>query len=145
MGSIAHASTFITDVVVEPAREPRPVGRTVPVHEINDDVSWTRGKHTLQFGGVARFGKTYAGEPDRLVEQLRQDEAIAAADTLLLTIPNQLGVDYCAHVLESLLTHVAPELGWSEEEAARQVEDFRRIVAAERESAGLPETVLASP
>jgi len=33
----------------------RPVGRTVPVHEINDDVSWTRGKHTLQFGGVARF------------------------------------------------------------------------------------------
>ena len=41
-----------------------------------------------------------------------QDEAIAAADTLLLTVPNQLGVDYCAHVLESLLTHVAPELGW---------------------------------
>ena len=63
-------------------------------------------------GGTARFGKTYAGEPDRLVEQLAQDEAIAAADTLLLTIPNQLGVDYCAHVLESLLTHVAPELGW---------------------------------
>ena len=63
-------------------------------------------------GGVARFGKTYAAEPDQLVEQLREDEAIAAADTLLLTIPNQLGVDYCAHVLESLLTHVAPELGW---------------------------------
>ncbi len=33
----------------------RPVGRTVPVHEINDDVSWTRGKHTLQFGGVLRL------------------------------------------------------------------------------------------
>jgi alkanesulfonate monooxygenase SsuD/methylene tetrahydromethanopterin reductase-like flavin-dependent oxidoreductase (luciferase family) len=63
-------------------------------------------------GGKARFGKTYAAEPDELVEQLREDEAIAAADTLLLTIPNQLGVDYCAHVLESLLTHVAPELGW---------------------------------
>ena len=63
-------------------------------------------------GGKARFGKTYTGEPDRLVEQLAEDEAIAAADTLLLTIPNQLGVDYCAHVLESLLTHVAPELGW---------------------------------
>ncbi len=42
----------------------------------------------------------------------RGDEAIAAADTLLLTIPNQLGVDYCAHVLEALLTHVAPALGW---------------------------------
>ncbi|SOD73593.1 alkanesulfonate monooxygenase SsuD/methylene tetrahydromethanopterin reductase-like flavin-dependent oxidoreductase (luciferase family) [Jatrophihabitans sp. GAS493] len=63
-------------------------------------------------GGKARFGKSYAGEPDRLVEQLAQDEAIAAADTLLLTIPNQLGVDYCAHVLDSLLTHVAPALGW---------------------------------
>jgi alkanesulfonate monooxygenase SsuD/methylene tetrahydromethanopterin reductase-like flavin-dependent oxidoreductase (luciferase family) len=63
-------------------------------------------------GGKARFGKTYAGEPDQLVEQLAADEAIAAADTLLLTIPNQLGVDYCAHVLDSLLKYVAPELGW---------------------------------
>jgi alkanesulfonate monooxygenase SsuD/methylene tetrahydromethanopterin reductase-like flavin-dependent oxidoreductase (luciferase family) len=63
-------------------------------------------------GGTARFGKTYAAEPDQLIEQLRQDEAIAAADTLLMTIPNQLGVDYCAHILESVLTLVAPELGW---------------------------------
>ncbi len=63
-------------------------------------------------GGVARFGKSYAGEPDRLVEELAQDEAIAAADTLLLTIPNQLGVDYNAHVLESVLTHLAPALSW---------------------------------
>lgn len=63
-------------------------------------------------GGVARFGKTYAAEPDRLIEELREDSAVAAADTLLLTVPNQLGVDYNAHVLESLLTHVAPALGW---------------------------------
>jgi len=63
-------------------------------------------------GGAARFGKTYAAEPDQLVEQLSEDEAIAAADTLLLTIPNQLGVGYCAHILESLLTYVAPGLGW---------------------------------
>lgn len=63
-------------------------------------------------GGRAIFGKSYAGEPDVLIEQLRQDEAIAAADTVLLTIPNQLGVDYNAHVLESVLTHVAPALGW---------------------------------
>ncbi|HTN57113.1 MAG TPA: LLM class flavin-dependent oxidoreductase [Protaetiibacter sp.] len=69
-----------------------------------------------QFGQLddyrAVFGRSYAAEPDKLVEQLRGDEAIAAADTLLLTIPNQLGVDYNAHVLESILTHVAPELGW---------------------------------
>jgi alkanesulfonate monooxygenase SsuD/methylene tetrahydromethanopterin reductase-like flavin-dependent oxidoreductase (luciferase family) len=63
-------------------------------------------------GGVARFGKTYAGEPEQLVKELADDEAVAAADTLLLTIPNQLGVDYNAHLLDSVLRHVAPELGW---------------------------------
>jgi alkanesulfonate monooxygenase SsuD/methylene tetrahydromethanopterin reductase-like flavin-dependent oxidoreductase (luciferase family) len=63
-------------------------------------------------GGIARFGKTYAGEPDQLVKELAEDEAIAAADTLLLTVPNQLGVDYNAHVLDSVLRHLAPELGW---------------------------------
>lgn len=61
---------------------------------------------------VARFGRSYADEPDKLIEQLREDEAIAAADTLLLTVPNQLGVEYNAHVIESILTHVAPALGW---------------------------------
>jgi alkanesulfonate monooxygenase SsuD/methylene tetrahydromethanopterin reductase-like flavin-dependent oxidoreductase (luciferase family) len=60
----------------------------------------------------AIFGRSYAAEPDRLVEQLRGDEAIAEADTLLLTVPNQLGVDYNAHVLEAVLKHVAPALGW---------------------------------
>ena len=63
-------------------------------------------------GGLARFGKSYAGEPDRLVKELADDEAVAAADTLLLTIPNQLGVDYNVHVLDSVLRHLAPELGW---------------------------------
>ena len=63
-------------------------------------------------GGAARFGKTYAGEPDQLVKDLAEDEAIAAADTLLLTIPNQLGVDYNAHLLDSVLRNLAPELGW---------------------------------
>ena len=58
------------------------------------------------------FGRSYAAEPDELVEQLRGDEAIAAADTLLLTVPNQLGVDYNAHVLESIVKLVAPGLGW---------------------------------
>ncbi len=60
----------------------------------------------------AIFGRGYAAEPDVLIEQLRKDEAIAAADTLLLTVPNQLGVAYNAHVLEAILTTVAPALGW---------------------------------
>jgi len=60
----------------------------------------------------AIFGRSYAAEPDDLIEQLAADEAIAAADTLLLTVPNQLGVDYNAHVIESILKYVAPALGW---------------------------------
>jgi len=47
-----------------------------------------------------------------LIEQLKKDEAIAAADTLLLTVPNQLGVAYNLNVLEAILTTVAPALSW---------------------------------
>ena len=60
----------------------------------------------------AIFGRSYAAEPDVLIEQLRKDEAIAEADTILLTIPNQLGVAYNAHVMEAILTMVAPALNW---------------------------------
>ena len=60
----------------------------------------------------AIFGRSYAAEPDVLVKQLAQDEAIAAADTLLLTVPNQLGVDYNVHAIKSILKYVAPDLGW---------------------------------
>src|SRR5690606_11190671 len=60
----------------------------------------------------AAFGRTYADEPDRLVDQLRGDEGIGEADTLLLTVPNQLGVAYNAHVIEAVPKHVAPALGW---------------------------------
>jgi alkanesulfonate monooxygenase SsuD/methylene tetrahydromethanopterin reductase-like flavin-dependent oxidoreductase (luciferase family) len=60
----------------------------------------------------AIFGRSYAAEPDLLIAELAKDEAIAEADTLLLTVPNQLGVDYNAHVIEAILTHVAPALGW---------------------------------
>lgn len=75
-----------------------------------------RGDDSDQTGVIdnmrAVFGRSYAAEPERLIEQLRLDEAIAEADTILLTVPNQLGVDYNAHVLESILNHVAPALGW---------------------------------
>jgi alkanesulfonate monooxygenase SsuD/methylene tetrahydromethanopterin reductase-like flavin-dependent oxidoreductase (luciferase family) len=75
------------------------------------------GQEADQFGYIdgpsrAIFGRTYAAEPKALIEQLRGDEAIAEADTLLLTVPNQLGVEYNAHVLEAILTMVAPALGW---------------------------------
>jgi alkanesulfonate monooxygenase SsuD/methylene tetrahydromethanopterin reductase-like flavin-dependent oxidoreductase (luciferase family) len=74
------------------------------------------GRERDQIGYIdatrAIFGRTYAAEPDVLVKELAADEAIAAADTLLLTVPNTLGVDYNAHVIESILKYVAPELGW---------------------------------
>ena len=74
------------------------------------------GQETDQIGfidsGRAVFGRSYAAEPDVLIEQLRKDEAIAEADTLLLTVPNQLGVAYNVHLMEAILTTVAPGLGW---------------------------------
>ncbi|WP_024816645.1 LLM class flavin-dependent oxidoreductase [Methylopila sp. 73B] len=60
----------------------------------------------------AIFGRSYAAEPDKLAAALKADEAIQEADTLLLTVPNQLGVAYNAHVIEAILQHVAPALGW---------------------------------
>jgi alkanesulfonate monooxygenase SsuD/methylene tetrahydromethanopterin reductase-like flavin-dependent oxidoreductase (luciferase family) len=55
--------------------------------ESGDQVGW------IDDSTRAIFGRSYAAEPDALVEQLRADEAIA-------------------HVIEAVLTHVAPALGW---------------------------------
>jgi alkanesulfonate monooxygenase SsuD/methylene tetrahydromethanopterin reductase-like flavin-dependent oxidoreductase (luciferase family) len=63
-------------------------------------------------GGMARFGRSYIGEPDVIAEELARDPAVEAADTLLLTVPNQLGVEYNAHLLRTIAEHVAPAIGW---------------------------------
>lgn len=63
-------------------------------------------------GLTARFGKSYVGEPDRLAGELAADAAVQAADTLLLTVPNQLGVDFNAKLLGNVARHIAPALGW---------------------------------
>jgi alkanesulfonate monooxygenase SsuD/methylene tetrahydromethanopterin reductase-like flavin-dependent oxidoreductase (luciferase family) len=100
------------------ARKPR-VSVSRSIFALTNDMDrmyFGRGKDGDQIGQIdnfrAIFGRSYADEPDRLIEALKQDEAIAAADTLLLTVPNMLGVEYNLHVLESILTHVAPGLGW---------------------------------
>lgn len=54
-------------------------------------------------GGLARFGKSYVGEPDQLAEDLAKDAAVQAADTVLVTVPNQLGVEYNARLLKSIV------------------------------------------
>jgi alkanesulfonate monooxygenase SsuD/methylene tetrahydromethanopterin reductase-like flavin-dependent oxidoreductase (luciferase family) len=62
-------------------------------------------------GGLARFGRSYIGEPDVIADELSSDPAIAAADTVLVTVPNQLGVDLNARMLEAIVKHVVPALG----------------------------------
>ena len=63
-------------------------------------------------GGLARFGKSYIGEPDEVAAELAKDAAVAAADTVLVTVPNQLGVEYNTRLLEVIVEQVAPALGW---------------------------------
>jgi len=101
-------------------REPR-VSVSRSIFALTDERDWQyfgRDRHSSdQVGNIdektrAVFGRSYAGAPDELAAKLAEDEAIATADTLLLTVPNQLGVDYNAHVIESILKYVAPQLGW---------------------------------
>ena len=101
-------------------REPRvSVSRSIfALIDDRDRAYFGRGREEEdQIGNIdentrAIFGRSYAAEPDALVAQLKGDAAIAEADTLLLTVPNQLGVAYNSHVIEAILTHVAPALGW---------------------------------
>ena len=72
-------------------------------------------------GALSRFGRSYTGEPDPIAEDSRSDAAVQAADTLLLTVPNQLGVDYNAAMLETIARDIAPALGWSAKNAAEPV------------------------
>jgi alkanesulfonate monooxygenase SsuD/methylene tetrahydromethanopterin reductase-like flavin-dependent oxidoreductase (luciferase family) len=101
------------------ARTPRiSVSRSIfPLIDDRDRAYFGGGGSDDHFGYIepekrAAFGRSYADEPDRLIEQLRADEGIAEADTLLLTVPNQLGVAYNAHVIEAVVKTLAPALGW---------------------------------
>jgi alkanesulfonate monooxygenase SsuD/methylene tetrahydromethanopterin reductase-like flavin-dependent oxidoreductase (luciferase family) len=71
-----------------------------------DQVGWLDG-------AVSRFGRSYAGEPDRIAEELSRDAAVQSADTVLLTVPSQLGVEYNAAMLETIARHIAPAIGWA--------------------------------
>jgi alkanesulfonate monooxygenase SsuD/methylene tetrahydromethanopterin reductase-like flavin-dependent oxidoreductase (luciferase family) len=72
-------------------------------------------------GTIARFGRSYTGEPDVIAEELAKDPAVQMADTVLLTVPNQLGVEYCATMLATIASQIAPAFGWSP--AAKAVHD----------------------
>jgi alkanesulfonate monooxygenase SsuD/methylene tetrahydromethanopterin reductase-like flavin-dependent oxidoreductase (luciferase family) len=66
----------------------------------------------LEEGVLARFGRSYVGEPDVIAEELSADPAVQLADTVLLTVPNQLGVEYNARLLDTIARHIAPAIGW---------------------------------
>ena len=105
-------------------REPRvSVSRSVlPITEDIDRVYFGGQGHDDQvglLGGVqSRFGRTFTGEPDRIAAEIAADEAVRAADTVLFTVPNQLGVAYNARILETIATHIAPAIGWAPASAA---------------------------
>src|ERR1700676_1162321 len=87
------------------------------VNDLDHQLFGQESKRGDQIGMIepdkrAIFGRSYAAIPDQLIKELSEDEAIREADTILLTIPNTLGVDYNVHVLSSILKHVAPGLGW---------------------------------
>ena len=99
--------------------EPRvSVSRSIfPITTAEDEMYFGGRQDGDQIGVIdgirSTFGKTYAAEPDVLVEQLKEDAAIASADTLMLTIPSQLGVEFNLRVIESFAKLVAPSLGWA--------------------------------
>ncbi|PPF84454.1 LLM class flavin-dependent oxidoreductase [Pseudoclavibacter sp. RFBJ3] len=101
-------------------REPRvSVSRSVIPITTDEDVTYFGGRGGGEGDQVgvldgmrSRFGRTYQGTPDRLAEELAADAAVQAADTLLLTVPNQLGVAYCTRLLENFAKYIAPSMGW---------------------------------
>jgi len=100
------------------AGEPRAsVSRSIfPITTAEDELYFGGRQDGDQIGVIdgirSTFGKTYAAAPDVLVEQLLADAAIRSADTLMLTIPSQLGVEFNLRVIESFARDVAPALGW---------------------------------
>jgi alkanesulfonate monooxygenase SsuD/methylene tetrahydromethanopterin reductase-like flavin-dependent oxidoreductase (luciferase family) len=102
-------------------REPRvSVSRSVLPIVTDDDRRYFGGRAGLPSedqvgvleGVMARFGRSYTGEPDVIAQELSDDVAVREADTLLLTVPNQLGVEYNAQMLETIARHIAPAIGW---------------------------------
>jgi len=98
--------------------EPRTsVSRSIfPIVTAEDEMYFGGSAGSDQIGVIdgmrSTFGKTYAATPDKLVEQLQNDAAVMSADTLMLTIPSQMGVEFNLRLVENFAKHVAPALGW---------------------------------
>ena len=103
-------------------REPRvSVSRSILPITTDEDRAYFGGRGSdeqqdqvgyLDADTIARFGKSYIGEPDQIVADLLEDAAVREADTIMLTVPNQLGVEYNTHLLQTVAEHIAPAIGW---------------------------------
>lgn len=69
-------------------------------------------------GHNSRFGPSFVGTPEQLAEDLSHDVALAKADMVLVTVPNQLGVEYNARQLAAIYK-IGTELGWNDGTAAQ--------------------------
>lgn len=111
-----------------------------------------------RYGGEARVVQAMIGRDPALGEPLvpglpyRRAEALYAVryemartlDDILArrTRARLLARDASAAAAPAVARLVAPDLGWTPEEAAAQAAAYQRAVAAERDAAGLPETAL---
>jgi alkanesulfonate monooxygenase SsuD/methylene tetrahydromethanopterin reductase-like flavin-dependent oxidoreductase (luciferase family) len=62
-------------------------------------------------GLTSRFGRSFIGEPETIAADLAADHAVQSADTVMVTIPNQLGVDFNLRLLESIVA-IAVASSW---------------------------------
>ncbi|MBO3682516.1 LLM class flavin-dependent oxidoreductase [Streptomyces sp. NEAU-YJ-81] len=73
-----------------------------------------RGEQAGSLGNLRSLaGRTYVGAPEVIAADLARDEAVQEADTLTLTLPSRLGVDYNARILQTIAAHIAPAIGWT--------------------------------
>ena len=84
-----------------------------------DQVGWLDG-------ALSRFGRSYAGAPDQIAAELADDVAVQAADTLMLTVPSQLGVEYNAAMLSTIAREIAPSIGWRAHSASASADQPSR-------------------
>jgi len=87
-------------------------------------------------GGLARFKKTYAGEPDELVKELADDEAITAADTRLLTVPTS-STSTTTHLSSTACCATSPQ-------SSAGAEPVRIVGSHTAESAAAPHAAMLS-
>jgi alkanesulfonate monooxygenase SsuD/methylene tetrahydromethanopterin reductase-like flavin-dependent oxidoreductase (luciferase family) len=59
-------------------------------------------------GAQSRFGRSYVGDPEQIAAELSRDAAVQAADTVLVTVPNQLGPEFNARMLEVIVRDIMP-------------------------------------